>query len=303
MSCAARYGNVASVMLAVALVPLRAWSVDLSDDRLTFSGNGTTETHTGGGGGGALGWIHNFDPDTLFGLAAEHEKLDVSSWNFGTLSGAVTRGAGNARYTLYGDARLGNGVDGEKRFNYIIETLGVTGTYFHQLSLTAEAKQFHVEATSGTLPKLQAAYLWNPHLQTTLSYAYSAGGNLGTRLATARVDTYFKQLNVFAGAAIGQASPSVLGLAFTAPPEHLKEGYVGVAKAIPQWRSDLTFIVDYQHLSGGTATTTAIDPGTGQPFIDPITGQPIVTTIPINASRRWTATLNYIVHIGHHGIK
>jgi hypothetical protein len=287
MSSLARYSSAALVTLAVALVPLRAWSVDLGDDRLTFSGNGTTETNTGGGGGGAFGWIHNFDPDTIVGLAGEHEKLDVSSWNFGTLSGAITRGPGESRYTLYGDARAGNGVDGEHRFNYFIETVGVTGTYFHQLSLTAEAKQFHVEATSGTLPKLQAAYLWNPHLQTTLSYAYSAGGNLGTRLATARVDTYFKLINVFAGGAVGQASPSVLGLAFTAPPELLNEGYVGAAKSIPQWRSDLTFIVDYQHLSGGTGSTTDALGGKHPFFVEP--------------SRRWTATLNYVVHIGHHG--
>jgi hypothetical protein len=274
--------RLAWMTLACALLPVRAWSVDLRDDRLTFSANGTTETNTTDGGGGAVGWIHNFDPDTILGLAQEHERLDVSTWNFGTLSGAVTRGAGDARYTVYGDARAGNGIDGRKRFNYFIETLGVTGTYFHQLSLTAEAKQFHVEATSGTLPKLQAAYLWNPHFQTTLSYSYSAGGNLGTRLATARVDTYFKQISLFAGGAVGQASPSVLGLGFTAPAELLNEGYVGVTKTIPQWRSDLSFVVDYQHLSGGVGQIEGV----------PFTVEP---------SRRWTATLNYVLHIGHHG--
>jgi hypothetical protein len=286
MSGATRYNNIALVALA-ALAPLRAWGVDLSDDRLAVSANATTQTNTSDGGGGSVGWLHNFDPDTLFGVGAEHERLDVSRWNFGTLTGAITRGSGDARYTVYGDARAGNGIDGVKRFNYFIETLGLTGTYFHQLSLTAEAKQFYVEGTSGTLPKLQAAYLWNPHLQTTLGYAYSVGSNLGSRLATARVDTYFKVVNLFVGGAIGQASPSVLGLGFTAPPELLNEGYVGAAKSIPQWRSDVTFIVDYQHLSGGTGAT--VDTlGVSHPFL-------------VEASKRWTATLNYVVHIGHHG--
>jgi hypothetical protein len=248
--------GVCRVAAAVALVP---WTVShavpsTSDDRIALSGNGTTETNTGGGGGGSAGWLHNFDADTLFGLAAEHEKLDVSHWNFGTLSGAATRGAGDARYTLYGDARAGSGRDGGKYFKYLLGTLGVTGTYFHRLSVTLEDKQFDIETTHGNLPKLQAAYLWNPHLQTTLSYAYSFGGNLGTRLTTARVDGYFKPL--------------------------------------PQWRSDLTLIVDYQHLSGGTGTTT---------IVDPFTGLPVTTTFLIRSSQRWTGTLNYIFHIGHHG--
>ena len=116
MSCAARYGNVAAVML-VRRVGCRCAprSVDLSDDRLTFSGNGTTQTNTGGGGGGALGWIHNFDPDTLFGLAAEHREAGMSpAGTFGSLNGAVTRGPGNARYTVYGDAHVGDGIDGDE---------------------------------------------------------------------------------------------------------------------------------------------------------------------------------------------
>ena len=274
------------------LVTLSAAGADLSDDRIALSGNGTTQTNTGGGGGGSVGWIHNFDPDKLLGIAAEHEKLDVSHWNFGTLSGAVTHGAGDARYTVYGDARAGSGRDGEKYFKYLVGTFGVTGTYYHRLSTTLEDKQFNVETTHGNLPKLQVAYLWNPHLQTTLSYAYSFGGNLGTRLGTARVDTYFKELSLFAGGALGQASPSVLGVGFTAPPEHLTEGYVGATKTITPWRSDVTLIVDYQHLSGGTGTTTTIDP---------FTNEPVTTDFFIRPSRRWTATLNYVFHVGHHG--
>ncbi|MBV8804364.1 MAG: hypothetical protein JO042_04940 [Sinobacteraceae bacterium] len=282
------------VITAALLAPMTVSHAAPStvDDRIALSGNGTVQTNTGGGGGASAAWLHNFDSDTLFGLAAEHEKLDVSHWNFGTLNGAVTRGPGDARYTLYGDARAGSGVDGRKHFKYLVGTLGVTGTYFHRLSVTLEDKQFNIETTHGNLPKLQAAYLWNPHLQTTLAYAYSFGGNLGTRLTTARVDTYFKPVNVFAGGGIGQASPSVLGLGFTAPPEHLKEGYVGATKTIPQWRSELTLIVDYQHLSGGTGTTTKVDP---------FTGLPLTSGYIIPASRRWTATLNYMFHIGHNG--
>ena len=37
-----------------------------------------------GGGGGSLRWLHNFSPDTLIGLGAEHQVLSVSRWTFGS---------------------------------------------------------------------------------------------------------------------------------------------------------------------------------------------------------------------------
>src|SRR5215475_5857194 len=71
-----------------------------SFDRITFSANGSSLTGTSGGGGGSLGWLHNFDADTLIGVAAEHQVLSVSHWTFGSLAGSLTRGPGNQRYTL-----------------------------------------------------------------------------------------------------------------------------------------------------------------------------------------------------------
>jgi hypothetical protein len=283
---------IAAAAVVSVLLPLRALCVDMSDDRIAVSANGSSLTGTNGGAGASLGWLHNFDPDTLIGVAAEHQVLSVSHWTFGSLSGAITRGAGDQRYTFYGDAHEGAGDDGPNAFKYRIETLGVTGTYFHQLSATIEDKQVNVETTSGNLPKLQLAYLWNPKVQTTVSYAYSFGGNLGTRLTTARVDVYGHQVNFLAGGAVGQASPSLLGVVsggnLTLSPHQLREGYVGVVKPFPSLRSELTFIVDYQRLSGGQGAV--------------ITKNNVVL-IPRSVSERWTGTLNYVFHIGHHGTK
>jgi hypothetical protein len=286
------YRAIAAATVVSVLLPLRAWCVDLTDDRIAVSGNASSLTGTNGGAGASVGWLHNFDPDTLIGVAAEHQVLSVSHWTFGTLSGAITRGAGDHRYTLYGDAHEGAGDDGPNAFKYRIETLGVTGTYFHRLSATVEDKQVNVETTNGNLPKLQFAYLWNPHLLTTVSYAYSFGGNLGTRLTSARIDVYGPQVNFLAGSAIGQASPSLLGNVvggnLTLAPHQLREGYVGVVKPFASLRSELTFIVDYQRLSGGQgAVVTANN----------------TVLIPRSVSERWTGTLNYVFHIGHHGTK
>ncbi len=283
----ARVGTVASAV-AVLIAPLGATHAAPStvDDRVAISANGSSLTNTGGGGGGSLGWLHNFDSDTLVGVAAEYQALSVSHWRFGTLTGAMTRGPGNQRYTFYGEIHEGSGHDGPRPFDYHVEALGLTGTYFHRLSATLEDRQVDVETTHGNLPKVQLAYLWSPKLQTTVAYQHSFGGNLGTHLTTARIDVYGSQWNFLAGGAVGQASPSVLGINLTLGPHDLREGYVGVVKPLPRIRSDLTLIVDYQRLSGG-----------GGSVITANQQQLILPTV----SNRWTGTLNYVFHVGHHG--
>jgi hypothetical protein len=267
---------------ALTQTPALTPTPKLSFDRLAFSANGSSLTGTNGGAGASLGWLHNFDPDTLVGVAVEHEALSVSHWTFASLNGSKTLGSGDQRYTVYGEAHEGAGDDAEKAFKYRIEALGLTGTYFHRLSATVEDKQINVETTHGNLPKVGLSYLWNPHVQTALSYQYSFGGNLGTRLTAGRIDFYTHTLNYIGGFAVGQASPSLLGIQLTLPPHHLKEGYVGVAKPLPQWRSDLTLILDYQNLSGGTGFLAGAANGG---FFD------------VPESTRWTGTLNYIYHL------
>jgi hypothetical protein len=290
MRAAVRGSLPVGAAFATLLAPLSVVQAAPStvDDRIAVSANGSSLTGTGGGGGASAGWLHNFDADTLLGVAAQYQALSVSHWAFASLNGAITRGPGDQRYTFYGQADEGAGRDGRNAFKYRLETFGVTGTYDHRLSATVEDKQVNVESTHGNLPKLQLAYLWNRRIQTTVGYQHSFGGNLGTRLTTARVDVYTSQVSFLAGAAIGQASPSVLGINLTLGPRDLREGYVGVIKSFPKLRGDLTFIVDYQRLSGGGGLQLTGDVN------NPLIILPSVST-------RWTGTLNYIFHIGHHG--
>jgi hypothetical protein len=242
-----------------------------SDDRIAVSADGATLTGTNGGGGGSLGWLHNFDADSLAGVAAEHQVLGNARWTFGSLNGSLTRGPENQRYSVYAEAHEGAGDDGPRAFHYSIEAIGVAGTYFHRLSAQLEDKQIDVEGTRGNLPKFGVAYLWNAHLQTQVSHSRSVSGNLGTRLTAARIDAYGPIANVFAGAAIGRASPVIIlnfqsGLAI--PGRQLHEGYVGLSKPLPRLRSELSVVADYQNLSG---------------------------------IKHGTLTLNYIFHVGHTG--
>jgi hypothetical protein len=248
-----------------APVPV-AGAVSTADDRIALSVNGSTLPGTNGGGGASVGWLHNFDSDTLVGAAVEHQVVSVARWTFGSVNGAITRGTGDARYSFYAEAHEGAGDDGPNPFKYAVESIGVIGTYFHRISAQFEDKQIEVEKTHGNLPKIGVSYLWNPHLLTSVSYSYSVSGDLGTRLTSGRVDVYGSRLNFLGGVSFGQISPSILGLGFNLPGQHIKEIYAGATKPFPSWRGDLSLVGDYQDLSG---------------------------------SPRFMLTLNYIFHVGH----
>ncbi len=242
------------------------------DDRIALSADGSTLTGTHGGGGASAGWLHNFDADSLAGIAVEHRGISNAQWTFGSLTGSMTRGSGDARYSVYGEVHEGAGSNGPKSLQYSIEAAGLIGTYFHRLSVQLEDKEIDVDTLHGNLPKLGVSYQWSRSLLTSASYAYSVSGNLGTRLAAARIDTYGKSVNFLAGVSVGQASPIVVGLVgnirFAVAAHHLKEGYVGMTRLLPQRRGELTCVADYQDLAG---------------------------------SKRATLTLSYIFHVGGSG--
>ena len=249
------------------------------DDRILIGLQGESLTNTSGGGGGSLGWLHNFDADTLAGLGVEHQMLANSHWTFGSINGSKSMGQGNQRYTVYGEAHEGAGNSGDRALNYHIEALGLVGTYYHRLSVSLEDRQFFVDTVSGNLPKLGLSYLWNPHFQSTVSYSYSVGSNLGTRLLSGKLDLFEPGVNWLAGFSVGQATAAVLtpgahieGQPTSVPGLRVKEGYVGATVPLPSVRSEISLILDYQKLYS--------------PFVD---------------SKRFQGNLNYVFHIGHHG--
>jgi hypothetical protein len=249
------------------------------DDRIVLGIQGESLTNTSGGGGGQIGWLHNFNPDALLGVGVEHQFLSTAHWTFGSLNGSYSVGQGDQRYSFYGEAHEGGGNDGPKNLQYHIEALGVVGTYWHKLSVSFEDRQFYVDTVSGNLPKLGVSYLWNPHVQTTLNYSYSIGSNLGTRLLGGKIDLYTPGLNYLGGFSVGQATAAVLTGSDVvtkedtfAPGLRVKEGYVGATLPLPHWRSEVSLILDYQHLSNRTTD-----------------------------SNRFQGNLNYLFHLGHHG--
>ncbi len=267
----------------MALGPVTARAADppsSSSDRLALSANGSTLSDPGGslggGGGGALGWLHNFTPDALLGIGGEYQTIAASHWAFGSLSGALSGGDEDARWTLGAEAHLGKGNSGttgppEARmshpFDYAVEAINVTETIDKAVSIQLETRQFDVDTTHGNLPKAVVAYLPGPHWMLGVSYAHSVGGNLDTVLSSGRIDHYSSVVNTFAGVAAGHAAPAVAniinGQILLGPAPKYKEGYVGFSKSFH--RTEWTITGDY---------------------------------LKIGSVLRWTATLACIVHLG-----
>ncbi len=260
------------VALAAACLSQPAWAVETSPtppvpasapsaDSLLFSANGSTLTGASGGGGGSIGWLHDFSAGVL-GLAGEYQTLADAHWEFGSLTGAVSTGSASAKWTFSADAHLGSGdiavFQGLRRFNYDVEGADVAGTFGSKLTLQLDAQQYDVDTTHGALPKVGLGYLWTPHWQTTVSYARSVTGNLGTQLETARIDHYGRSVNWLLGGATGHVAPAVVNLytgIYEAAPQ-LREGYLGISKSFAG--SDWSILGDYMKVANEKRITLTI---------------------------------------------
>jgi len=261
-----RGAQVAACALGLLTYCAPAAAAD-TPDRIALSVNGSTLTGTHGGAGAALGWLHNFDAQTVGSISADHQSLGNAQWTVGGLDGSLTGGAPGARYTLYGNARVGRGDAGGASFDYSVVDAGMIRGIGPRWSMQIEDRQIDVQTTHGNLVKPGMQYLWNQRVLASVSYSYSLSGNLGTRLTTARIqDTGFR-VAPLVGIAFGQAAPQVLDLQTGAvlPGRQLKEAYAGLTVPVPSWRGDLTAVADYIDLAG---------------------------------SRRATLTVNYIFHVG-----
>lgn len=235
----------------VALLP----AVAFPSDRLSVTANGSTLTGPHGGGGAAVGLLHNFTADAIAGAEVEYQSLADAHWTVGSLSAAFTQGAPGRRWSVSGELHEGAGDVGDHAFHYSILAAGVGYTLGTRASLQLEDRQIDVDTTHGNLPKLTASYAWTPMLQTSVAYAHSISGNLGTDLVSARLDHYATPWNWFLGGATGKASPEVVNLktGVVQPGNTLREGFVGVAR--PFGNAKLTLVADYLDL-GGTKRVT-----------------------------------------------
>jgi hypothetical protein len=126
------------------------------------------------------------------------------------------------------------------------------------VTVQLEDRQYDVYTTHGNMPKAGLGILWNPHWQTTASYARSVTGNLGTEIETLRLDHYGHAVNWLLGAAAGHVAPPVVNLytGLTGAAPQYREGYLGLSKSFA--RSDWAILGDYLKVANEKRITLTI---------------------------------------------
>jgi hypothetical protein len=249
--------TVLTACLTAALSSARAVAVDppsplptpgaIGDERLVVSTNGSTLTGGSGGGGGSAAWVGNLGNGTVIGAGAEYQQISNAHWTAGDFSGSLAPGL---RTHLYIDGHEGAGDIGNHAFHYSVVSAGVLEQLTSQLSVQLEERRIDIDTSHGNLPKLGVSFQTTPQLLASVSYAASVGGNLGTHLATGRIDYTGTGFSAIAGIAGGPVAPAVVNLLgrVVAPAPQLREGFLGVGK--PLGHTDWLLIGDYQDVSG-----------------------------------------------------
>lgn len=228
------------------------------EDRLTFTADGATLTGGSGGGGASALWAHTFAPQDVLGAGAEYQQIANSHWTNGVLSGSLALGSGTPTVALYGEAHEGAGDIGTHGFDYSVVTVGLLYTATPWLTAQLEERRIDVDTSHGNLPKLGLSFRVAKPLLVSASYADTAGGNLGTRLASLRLDYSGPALTALAGAANGHAAPAVLNLLgqIVQPAPKLMEYFAGVGHSFGH--ADWQLLADYQDIEGFKRTTITL---------------------------------------------
>jgi hypothetical protein len=227
-------------------------------DRLILSGDGAWLTGGSGGGGASALWSHTFGLQDVLSGGAEYQQIANAHWTNGVLSGSLGLGSGTPVATLYADVHEGAGYDGVHNFDYSVVSLGLFYSASPWLTAQLEERRIDVDTSHGNLPKLGLAFRLAKPLLLSVSYADTAGGNLGTRLGTVRLDYSGSAVSALAGAASGRAAPAVLNLLgqIVQPAPKLTELFAGVGR--PIGRTNWQLLADYEDIEGLKRTTVTL---------------------------------------------
>jgi hypothetical protein len=228
-------------------------------DKLSISGSASSFVDTDDdGGGGTLSYLHYFTPDVLAGASIDHTFVEEAKLTYGAVRGAWGHGGPSSRFTLIGEYYDGEGDDNGRKFDYQVGVLGISQSITSKFSIQLETREIDIDTTNGNLPKLGLTYVWSPRFVTSVAYAESVSGNLGTDLTSARFDYYGKHINLMMGGSTGKANPAVLVLqpGVVLPPSHSNQGFLGIGKVFK--RGELQLLGDYLEVSGSEKITVTL---------------------------------------------
>jgi|GEM_PF-926906 len=256
---AATLVGTATALGAVLFAGYAAEAAADPKDRLVLSGNGSWLSDDHGGGGASATWLRQFDSGNLFGLGPEYETIYNSHWTLANLNGALAVTPWNLKTSLYAEAHLGSGYTAQEFFRYTNVAGGFISALTPWLSLQLEERYIDIQPSRGNLPKVALSFRVAPKFLASVSYAHSFGGNLDTKLGTARLDFSGTHFSWLIGGAYGPVAPRVLNFigAFPGGVKTLREGFVGLGRSFG--RTELQLIGDYQDLEGFKRTTITLN--------------------------------------------
>ena len=230
-----------------------------ADPRLVFSGQGSWLSDDHGGGGGSVTWLRNFGSGNVLGIGAEYQTIAASHWTLGNFNASYSAGQGAAKTILYAEAHEGSGDASGSPFRYNVVAGGLINSPTTWFTWQAEYRYVDIQPSHGNLPKLGVSFRLGTPLLASFAYAQSFGGNLGTKLGTARLDYVGKRFNWLIGGAYGPVAPAVLNIIGQqlVPAQTLKEGFLGIGKSFGP--TDWQLIGDYQDLEGFKRTTVTLN--------------------------------------------
>lgn len=233
-------------------------SSSVVENRLIFTADGAWLTGGSGGAGASALWSHTFAPRDVLTAGVEQQEIANAHWTTGVLSGSLALGSGTPGFTVYGEAHEGGGDVAQRGFHYSVIAAGLLITSNQWLSVTLEERRIDVDTSHGNLPKLTLAFHVAQPLMVSVSYADTVGGNLGTRLASLRVDYVGQSVTALGGASRGPAAPAVLNLLgqIAEPGPQLTELFAGLGRSFS--RTDWQLLADYQSLGGFKRTTITL---------------------------------------------
>jgi hypothetical protein len=228
------------------------------EDRLLLSADGAWLTGGSGGGGASALWSHTFAPRDVLNLGGEYQQIANAHWTNGVLSGSFGFGSGTSANAIYFEAHEGAGDIGAQGFDYSVITAGLLASPSNWLTVQLEERRIDVDTSHGNLPKLGLSFRVAKPLLVSVSYADTAGGNLGTQLTTVRIDYAGQAVNALAGGATGRAAPAVLNLLgqIVQPSPRLSELFAGVGGSVG--RATWQLLADYTDLEGFKRTTVTL---------------------------------------------
>lgn len=257
---AARRAMVASCSLCVATFahagdsPAPPEAAASASDQLLFSADASPRAAGAAGQGGSASWLHAFAGGSVFGVGSEFRKVASAQWTNGMAVASLRLAHAAWKPRLLFDLHEGFGTLAQRPFRYSVVALGFGGDLAPRLSMLVEDRRIDIDTSHGHLPRLTLVAHATPRLDFSGGYAFSTGGNLGTRLLMARVDYLGRRCNALGGITWGPASPAVYDplRQVIAPGAHLTESYVGLGLVAGPTRWQLG--ADHQ-VVGGTRRT------------------------------------------------